>query len=64
MVIEAIGGGQTKAREVHKKPEDKDRLKALELLGKANSMFTDKIDATASIDINVDLEDNIEDNEG
>lgn len=58
MVIEAIGGGLTKAKEVHKKPEDKDRLKALELLGKANNMFTDKVDLSASMDINVEIEDN------
>ena len=58
MVIEAIGGGMTKAKEVHKKPEDKDRLKALELLGKANNMFTDKVDLSASMDINVEIEDN------
>lgn len=64
VVVEAIGGGLTKAREVNKKPEDKDRLKALELLGKANSLFTDKLDATASIDISVDIEDSLEDNEG
>lgn len=56
MVIEAIGGGLTKAREVNKRPEDKDRLKALELLGKANNMFTDKLDVNASMDINVELE--------
>ena len=58
MVIEAIGGGITQAKEVHKKPEDKDRLKALELLGKANNMFTDKVDLSASMDINVEIEDN------
>lgn len=58
MVIEAIGGGLTQAREVNKKPEDKDRLKALELLGKANNMFTDKVDLNANMDINVEIEDN------
>lgn len=58
MVIEAIGGGITQAKEVHKKPEDKDRLKALELLGKANNMFTDKVDLNANMDINVEIEDN------
>ena len=58
MVIEAIGGGLTQAKEVHKKPEDKDRLKALELLGKANNMFTDKVDLNANMDINVEIEDN------
>lgn len=62
VVVEAIGGGLTKAREVNKKPEDKDRLKALELLGKANNMFTDKVDLNANMDINVEIED-IEDNE-
>ena len=58
MVIEAIGGGITQAKEVHKKPEDKERIKALELLGKANNMFTDKVDLNANMDINVEIEDN------
>lgn len=58
MVIEAIGGGITQAKEVHKKPEDKERIKALELLGKANNMFTDKVDLNANMDISVEIEDN------
>lgn len=56
IVVENVGGGISKARKVTKKPDEKDRLKALELLGKANSLFTDKMDLKAQVDIQVDID--------
>lgn len=56
IVVENIGNGYSKARAVTKKPDEKDRLKALELLGKANSLFTDKMDLKAQVDIQVDID--------
>lgn len=56
IVVENTGNGYSKARAVTKKPDEKDRLKALELLGKANSLFTDKMDLKAQVDIQVDID--------
>lgn len=57
IVVENIGNGYSKARKVTKRPDERDRLKALELLGKANSLFTEKLDVKADVDIQVDIED-------
>lgn len=56
IVVENIGGGISKARKVTKRPDERDRIKALELLGKCNSLFTDKVDLKADIDIQVDID--------
>ena len=62
IVVENVGGGVSKARKVTKRPDERDRIKALELLGKCNSLFTDKVDLKASVDISVDVDD--EEDEG
>lgn len=43
VVIEWKGIGLTEARTITKTPEEKERLKAAELLGKAFGMYTDKL---------------------
>jgi phage terminase small subunit len=62
IVVENVGGGISKARKVTKRPDERDRIKALELLGKCNSLFTEKVDLKASVDISVDVDD--EEDEG
>lgn len=62
IVVENVGGGVSKARKVTKRPDERDRIKALELLGKCNSLFTEKVDLKASVDISVDVDD--EEDEG
>lgn len=62
IVVENVGSGISKARKVTKRPDERDRIKALELLGKCNSLFTDKVDLKASVDISVDVDD--EEDEG
>ena len=57
IVVEMIGNGYSEARKITKRPDERDRLKALELLGKANSLFTEKLDVKADVDIQVDIED-------
>lgn len=47
VVVEAVGDGITSARGVNKSPDEKERLKAAELLGKALGMF-DKRDGDNS----------------
>ena len=43
VVVETIGVGVSKAKHVEKAPDEKEKLKAAELLGKRYRMFTDNI---------------------
>lgn len=43
VVVEGVGDGVSKARRFNKNPEEKDRLKAAELLGKRYSLFKDNM---------------------
>lgn len=51
VVVEGVGDGCSEARTITKPPDEKERLKAAELLGKRFGLFTDKIDANAPITI-------------
>ena len=42
VVVEGCGDGYSEARTIDKAPDEKDRLKAAELLGKRYGIFTDK----------------------
>lgn len=43
VVVEGIGDGCSAARNIMKKPDERERLKAAELLGKRYGLFTDKV---------------------
>ena len=62
-VLVGIGDGCLEVQEVEKKPSEKDRLKAAELLGKRYGLYTDKIsaDVDMSLDISIDYGDDDED---
>ena len=47
VVVESIGDYMSEARVLEKPPDEKERLKAAELLGKRYSMWTDKVDVTS-----------------
>lgn len=49
VVTEGVGGGCSEARIIKKRISAKDRIKAAELIGKRNSLFTDKVDVDATI---------------
>ena len=51
VVVEGAGDGFSEARRMVKAPDEKDRLKAAELLGKRYSLFTDKIKADVAIPV-------------
>lgn len=51
VVVEGAGDGYSNAIRMNKAPDEKERLKAAELLGKRYSIFTDKIDATVSVPV-------------
>lgn len=43
VVVEGVGNGCSEARLMSKAPDEKERLKAAELLGKRYAIFTDKV---------------------
>lgn len=51
VVVEGEGDGCSSARIVQKPPDEKERLKAAELLGKRFGLFTDKVDVAAPVTI-------------
>ncbi len=51
VVVEGVGDGCSEARTIMKPPDEKERLKAAELLGKRYGMFTEKIDSNAPVTI-------------
>lgn len=62
-VLVGIGDGYQEVQEVKKKPSEKEKLKAAELLGKRYGLYTDKIsaDVDMSLDISIDYGDGDED---
>lgn len=59
ILLVGMGDGYQEVQEVEKKPSEKDRLKAAELLGKRYGLYTDKIsaDVDMSLDISIDYGD-------
>lgn len=62
-LLVGIGDGWQEVQEVEKKPSEKDRLKAAELLGKRYGLYTGKVsaDVDMSLDISIDYGDGDED---
>ena len=52
VVVEGSGEGCSDARVVYKPPDEKERTKAAELLGKRHSLWTEKIDIEGGLTIN------------
>lgn len=58
IVVEGDGDGCSSARRMKKLPDEKERLKACELLGKRYGLFVDKKEVNASVtEIRVELDD-------
>ena len=57
VVVEGVGEGFSQARRMEKQPDEKERLKAAEMLGKYYALFTDKtqLDASALVQIVDDI---------
>lgn len=53
VVVEGCGDGCSEARRVKKAPDEKDRLKAAELLGKRYGLFTDKLNVTGVVPVQI-----------
>lgn len=55
VVVEGCGDGYSEAKNIQKQPDEKERLKAAELLGKRYGIFTDKIDMDADLDLHINV---------
>ena len=56
VVVENIGDYMSEARLVQKAPDEKERLKAAELLGRAHMMFTDKVEQAVDMELNITVD--------
>jgi phage terminase small subunit len=61
VVVEGVGDGVSQAKHVKKAPDEKERLKAAELLGKRYRMFTDNLNLDGGFQINFHGEEKIQD---
>ena len=57
VVVEGVGEGCSEARHVIKKPDEKERLKAAELIGKRYMLFKDnvKLEGEKEVQININI---------
>lgn len=53
VVVESVGDGCSQARRMDKAPDEKERLKAAELLGKRYAIFTDKTQLDENISVTI-----------
>lgn len=53
VVVEGCGDGCSEARQMHKAPDEKERLKAAELLGKRYGLFKDKVELEGEVGVNI-----------
>ena len=60
VVTEFVGDGFSEARRMRKAPDEKERLKAAELLGKRFGIFSDKVDICGALHVIISGEDNLE----
>ena len=56
VVVESTGNFMSEAREVEKAPDEKERLKAAELLGKRYALFTDKVEQAVDMDLSITVD--------
>ena len=59
VVVEGVGDGASEARRMIKAPDEKEKLKAAELLGKRYGLFREKLDVTGTSSVTIidDLDD-------
>ena len=56
VVVEGTGDGCSEARAMQKAPDEKERLKAAELLGKRYGLYTEKVDQQIDMDLNITID--------
>lgn len=53
VVVEGTGDGCSEARTMQKAPDEKERLKAAELLGKRYGLYTEKVEQQVDMELNI-----------
>lgn len=61
VVVEGLGEGLSEARLINKTPDEKDRIKAAELLGKRYGAFTEKVDISGDMSLSIEVDYGTED---
>lgn len=56
VVVEGIGEGCSEARTMQKLPDEKERLKAAELLGKRYGLYKDNIEQQVDMELNINID--------
>lgn len=56
VVVEGVGDGCSEARTMQKAPDEKERLKAAELLGKRYGLYTDRVEQDIDMDLNITVD--------
>lgn len=56
VVVEGCGDGYSEARKITKAPDEKERLKAAEMLGKRYGLFKDKVEVEADMELNITID--------
>lgn len=56
IITVGIGEGMSEVQHISKKPNEKERLKAAELLGKRYGIYTDKVEETVDMDLTVSID--------
>ena len=56
VVVENVGDFTSQAREMEKAPDEKERLKAAELLGKRYGLYTDKVEQDVDLELHITVD--------
>lgn len=56
VVVENIGDYMSEARTMQKAPDEKERLKAAELLGKRYGLYTDRVEQEVDMELNISVD--------
>lgn len=56
VVVEGIGDGCSEARTMQKAPDERERLKSAEMLGKAHCIFTEKVEQQVDMELNIKID--------
>lgn len=56
VVVENIGDYMSEARAMQKAPDEKERLKAAELLGKRYGLYTEKVEQNVDMELNISID--------
>lgn len=60
VVVENIGDYMSEARTMQKAPDEKERLKAAELLGKRYGLYTDRVEQEVDMDLKITVDYGVE----